>query len=152
MFMNTMSKWCRVLPLAVLFAFLLGLLAAAQAPTPTSIPNGLPSWAYNIPDKDHPPPARVSGMIRVPGSANEYERMAPIAKAVSDEDVRAAADYFAAIKPIPWVKVIETVTPPKTYVSIDARHRVLDPSGGTEPIGHRIIETPVDPAETSIRD
>ncbi len=224
-----MSKWCRVLPLAMLFAFLLGLPAAAQAPMPASIPNGLPSWAYNIPDKDQPPPARVTGTIRVPGSAKEYdaaqvrsttnppdwfpdehppapqivrgpnappgavcgtchlmsgqghpesadiaglpaeyivrqmkyfksgarkddERMGPIAKNVSDEDVRQAAEYFAAVKPISWVKVIETATPPKTYVSSDARHRVLVPDGGTEPIGHRIIETPVDPMQTSIRD
>src|SRR5260370_4603396 len=71
--MNKMSKWCRVLPLAMLFAFLLGLPAAAQAPMPASIPNGLPSWAYNIPDKDQPPPARVTGTIRVPGSAKEYD-------------------------------------------------------------------------------
>jgi cytochrome c553 len=227
--MNNMSKCVRVLPPAVLFVLWIGLLAAAQAPTPQSVPNGLPSWAYNIPDKDQPPATPLSGTIHVPGSGKEYdaaqvrsttnppdwfpdehpsapnivkgpnappgatcgtchlmsgqghpesadiaglpadyivrqmkyfksgarkenERMAPIAKAVSDEDVRQAADYFAAIKPIPWVKVIETATPPKTYVSIDARHRVLDPKGGTEPIGHRIIETPVDPAQTSIRN
>src|SRR6266704_3565646 len=227
--MNKMNKWCRVLPLAMLFAFLLGLPAAAQAPVPASIPNGLPSWAYNIPDKDQPPPARVSGMIRVPGSANEYDaaqvrsttnppdwfpdehppapnivkgpnappgatcgtchlmsgqghpesadiaglpaeyivrqmsyfksgarkdddRMGPIAKVASDEDVRQAADYFAAIKPIPWVKVIETATPPKTYVSSAARHRLVVPGGGTELIGHRIIEIPEDPFRTANRD
>jgi len=50
------------------------------------------------------------------------------------------------------VKVIETATPPKTYVSNAARHRLLDPSGGTEPIGHRIIEIPVDPSRTANRD
>ena len=69
-----MSKWCRVLPLAMLFAFLLGLPAAAQAPMPASIPNSLPSWAYNIPDKDQPPPARVTGTIRVPGSKSIANR------------------------------------------------------------------------------
>ena len=53
------------------------------------------------------------------GARKDNERMGPIAKNVSDEDVRQAADYFAAIKPIPWVKVIETATPPKTYVSSD---------------------------------
>jgi cytochrome c553 len=227
--MSNTSKWIKVLPVAVLFALLAGLLAVAQAPTPQSVPNGLPSWAYNIPDKDQPKLAPLSGTIRVPGSAKEFdaaqvrsttnppdwfpeehppapgivkgpnappgavcgtchlmsgqghpesadiaglpaeyivrqmnyfksgtrkdnERMTPIAKNVSDEDVRQAAEYFAAIKPIPWVKVVEAATPPKTYVSIDARHRVLDPNGGTEPIGHRIIETPVDPMQTSIRD
>ena len=227
--MNKVNKRIRILPLAVLCACFAAVLVFAQAQMPTSIPNGLPSWAYNIPDKDQPPLTPLKGTIHVQGSAQEYEaaqvrsttnppdwfpeehppapsivkgpnappgatcgtchlmsgqghpesadiaglpaeyivrqmkyfksgarkeneRMAPIAKAVSDEDVRAAADYFAAIKPIPWVKVMETATPPKTYVSIDARHRVLDPAGGTEPIGQRIIETPVDPAQTSIRN
>jgi cytochrome c553 len=222
-----MSKF-RVAPLAALFALAAGSVAA-QAPTPTAIPNGLPTWAYNIPDKVQPAATPLSGTIHVTDSTKEYdaaqvrsttnppdwfpdehppapqivkgpngppgalcgtchlmsgqghpesadiagmpadyivrqmryfksgarkdnERMTPIAKNVSDEDVRQAADYFAAIKPIPWVKVIETGTPPKTYVSSDARHRVLDPTGGTEPIGHRIIETPVDPMQTSIRN
>jgi cytochrome c553 len=86
------------------------------------------------------------------GARRDNERMGPIAMKVSDEDVRQAADYFAAIKPIPWVKVIEAATPPKTYVSSAARHRVLDPNGGTEPIGHRIIETPEDPFRTANRD
>ncbi len=76
--------------------------------------------------------------------------MAPIARATSDEDVRQAAEYFAAIKPIPFVKVIETSTPPKTYVSIAARHRLVVPGGGTEPMGRRIIQIPDDPSERRI--
>jgi cytochrome c553 len=86
------------------------------------------------------------------GARKDDDRMGPIAKVVSDEDVRQSAEYYAAIKPIPWVKVIETATPPKTYVSSAARHRLLDPAGGTEPIGRRIIETPVDPVRTADRD
>ncbi len=226
---NPINKWISVLPLALWVALLAGLLAAAQTPMPQAVPNGLPSWAYNIPDKVQPPIAPVTGTIRIPGSSKEYdaarvagntnppdwfpdehppaprivqgdnalagmvcgtchlmsgqghpesadiaglpaeyivrqmnyfksgarrdnERMGPIAKKVSDEDVRLAADYFAAVKPIPWVKVIETATPPKTYVNSAARHRLLDPNGGTEPMGHRIIETPEDPARTADRD
>ena len=208
---------------------LLTVAARAQTQNPTSIPNGLPSWAYNIPDKVQPPSTPVTGTVHVPGSAQEYdaakvgsnsnppdwfpnehvpaprvvtgepgvtmmacgschlmsgqghpesadiaglpveyfvrqmsyfksgarkeaERMAPIAKATSDEDVRLAAEYFAAIKPIPWVNVIETATPPKTYVNTAGRHRILSPEGGTEPIGHRIIEIPEDPTRTADRD
>ena len=79
--------------------------------------------------------------------------MGPIAKDTSDEDVRQAAEYFAAIKPIPWVKVIETSTPPKTYVSTaGASSSCLLRDGGTEPIGHRIIEIPEDPFRTANRD
>ena len=86
------------------------------------------------------------------GVRKDDGRMGAIARAASDEDVRQAAEYFAAIKPIPLVKVIETSTPPKTYVSSAARHRLVSPEGGTEPIGHRIIEIPEDPFRTANRD
>jgi cytochrome c553 len=215
-----MSNWIRVLPLVSLLA------VAAAAQVPQSVPNGLPSWAYNIPDKVQPPEAAVPRIVRASGSSKEYEataiagnanppdwfpdehpaaprsvkgpmpnacgschlmsgqghpesadiagmpaeyiirqmnyfksgarkeeaRMGPIARAVSDEDVRQAAEYFAAIKPTPFIKVIETATPPKTYVSADARHRRILPDGGAEPIGRRIIEIPEDPMRTTIRD
>ena len=45
--------------------------AAAQAPQ--SIPNGLPSWAYNIPDKVQPPSVEVTGPVHMPGSNKEYD-------------------------------------------------------------------------------
>ncbi|HEV2201360.1 MAG TPA: hypothetical protein VGR73_16195 [Bryobacteraceae bacterium] len=218
-----MNHWIRVLSLVFLFA----LVSAAQ--NPTSIPNGLPSWAYNIPDKVQPPAEKLTGTIRAPGSSKEYDvagvennsnppdwfpdehgpaprsvkgepgvkmtacgschlmsgqghpesadiaglpaeyivrqmkyfkngtrkddpRMGPIAKATSDEDVRQAAEYFASIKPIPFVKVIETATPPKTYINAAGRHHIVISGGGTEPIGHRIIETPEDPMRLAIRD
>ena len=218
-----MSNLIRVLPLALLLA----VPAAAQVPQ--SVPNGLPAWAFNIPDKVQPPTVAATGPVRVPGSRKEYDaanaasgsnppdwfpdehgpaprivkgetgvalracgschlmsgqghpesadiaglpveyfvrqmnyyrtgarkdedRMGPIARATSEKDVREAAEYFAAIKPIPWVKVIETSAPPKTYVSTDGRHRLVVPGGGTEPMGHRIVETPVDPVRTAHRD
>src|SRR6185437_10797215 len=51
-----------------------------------------------------------------------------------------------------WVKVIETATPPKTFIATAGRHRVLHPEGGTEPIGERILEIPEDPLRTELRD
>ena len=78
--------------------------------------------------------------------------MEPIARALSGDDVRLAAEYFAALAPMPFVDVIETATPPKTYVSSVARHRVPSPEGGTEPIGRRIVQIPSDPFRTNIRD
>ena len=193
-----------------------------------TVPAGLPDWAFNIPDKVQPSAVRPQGIVRAPGSANEYEwakvagnsnppdwfpdehppappsvaggpgrrfacgachlmsgqghpesadlagmpaeylirqmayykagarkddaRMGPIAKATSDEDVRQAAEYFAALKPTVCVKVIETATPPKTFIATSGRHRVLHPDGGTEPIGRRILEIPEDPFRTEIRD
>jgi cytochrome c553 len=86
------------------------------------------------------------------GTRKDEERMGPIAKATSEEDVRQAAEYFAALKPAVWVKVVETATPPKTFIATAGRHRVLHPDGGTEPIGHRILEIPADPYLTEIRD
>ena len=214
----------RTLLLPALFA---AAAAAAQQPAaPVTIPEGLPSWAFNIPDPVQPPIEPITGIVRVPGSARELEaaavtdgthppdwfpeqhpapprvvtgpmegacgschlmsgqghpesadiagqpveyfvrqmedfrsgarheenRMGPIARAISDEDMRLAAEYFAAITPIPFVEVIETATPPKTYVSRVARHRVLSPEGGTEPIGQRIVQIPKDVRRTTIRD
>jgi cytochrome c553 len=86
------------------------------------------------------------------GTRQDDARMGPIAKATSDEDVRQAAEYFAALKPAVFVKVIETATPPKTFIATAGRHRQLHPDGGTEPIGRRILEIPEDPMRTEIRD
>ena len=211
---------------ALLSLVLFASVVAAQNPTPTAIPNGLPEWAYNLPDKVQPPEPKVPTVVRVAGSSKELEasaiagnanppdwfpdehpapprsvkgpmpnacgschlmsgqghpesadiagmpaeyiirqmnyfksgarkeeaRMGPIARAVSDEDVRQAAEYFAAIKPNTFVKVIEAATPPKTYVSADARHRRIVPDGGTEPIGRRIIQIPEDPMQVTVRN
>jgi len=86
------------------------------------------------------------------GSRKDDARMGPIAKATSEEDVRQAAEYFASLKPKTWVKIIETATPPKTFIATAGRHRQLHPDGGTEPIGRRILEIPADPFRTEIRD
>lgn len=218
-----MNQSIRLLALAFAITF------AGVAQTPLTVPNGLPAWAFNIPDKVQPPSTPVTGPVRVPGSAKEYDpkkiagnvtppdwfpeehgpapsvvtgegiatqsacggchlmsgqghpesadiagmpveylmrqmkyfksgvrkddvRMGPIAKATSDEDVRKSAEYFAALKPSPWVKVIETDAPPKTYVATAGRHRVVSPEGGTEPMGRRIVEVPVDVQRTENRD
>jgi cytochrome c553 len=110
----------------------------------------------------HPEAADIAGMpaeylIRQmayykAGTRKDDARMGPIAKVTSDEDVREAAAYFAALKPAMWVKVVEAVTPPKTFIATAGRHRQLHPDGGTEPIGRRILEIPADPFRTEIRD
>jgi cytochrome c553 len=86
------------------------------------------------------------------GTRKDDARMGPIAQAASDEDVRQAAEYFAALKPTVWVKIIETAMPPRTFIATAGRHRQLHPAGGTEPIGRRILEIPADPFRTEIRD
>ena len=63
-----MNNWIRILPLAFLMP------AAASAQMPTKVPNGLPSWSYNIPDKDQPPIVEQTGPISVPGSGKVLDR------------------------------------------------------------------------------
>ncbi len=76
--------------------------------------------------------------------------MVGIAKAATDEEVAQAAAYFAALKPVPWIRVVEAKTVPKTHVA--GYMLVPNADGGTEPIGKRIVETPENLAQTELRD
>jgi cytochrome c553 len=76
--------------------------------------------------------------------------MIAVSKAVSDEDLKVAADYFAALEPRPWIRVIETDSVPKTHVA--GWMLVASQPPGTEPIGQRIIEMPEDLERTELRD
>jgi cytochrome c553 len=77
--------------------------------------------------------------------------MITFAAAISDEDTRAAAEYFASLKHAAWTKVIETDTVPQTYIGPGAM-RFVSPGGGSEPIGNRIIVVPQDAARAASRD
>jgi cytochrome c553 len=77
--------------------------------------------------------------------------MTTIAAAITDDDVRAAAEYFASLKPRPWIRVVETDTVPNTYVG-PGNKRLRSPDGGNEPIGQRIIEIPEDEEVVLNRD
>jgi cytochrome c553 len=83
-------------------------------------------------------------------------RMISIAKNVSPEDAKAAAEYFASLKWTPWVKVVETDTVPKTRYVGGGGGLCMPLKGaeaGTEPLGMRIVETPVNPEDTEpLRD
>jgi cytochrome c553 len=76
--------------------------------------------------------------------------MDAIAKAATDDEVKAAADYFSGLEPNPWIRVVEAATVPKTYVT--GYMLVPDSDGGTEPIGQRIVETPENLAQAELRD
>jgi cytochrome c553 len=76
--------------------------------------------------------------------------MVAVAKLVSEEDVKIAAQYFASLKPAPWIRVVETETVPKTKVG--GWMLIADGSGGTEAIGQRIIEMPENLERTELRD
>lgn len=78
---------------------------------------------------------------------NNTNLMRQFAQNMSEDEIKAAADYFGAMKWTPWIKVVETKTVPKTK-----------PNGGlfiiegkeTEPLGDRIIETPVNGEATEV--
>jgi cytochrome c553 len=83
--------------------------------------------------------------------ARKTERMPAISNALTDEDARKTAEWFATLKPKPWIRVVEADTVPKTFVN-GGRMRLPLPGGGTEPLGNRIIELPEDPARATSRD
>ena len=76
--------------------------------------------------------------------------MTAIAKATSDAEVRAAAEYFSALKPKPIIKVVETDTVPVTQIARFFYTAIEN--GGTEPIGRRILEIPRDVEQFEHRD
>ncbi len=69
--------------------------------------------------------------------------MVGFAKAMTDQEIRVAAEYFGSIPwTTQWVKVREVNTVPKTH--IDNGLFIPIEGGGTEPIGKRIVEVPED--------
>lgn len=84
-------------------------------------------------------------------SRKDMSRMNGIAAAMTDEEVKQAADWFAARTPAVWNTVIEAATVPKTYIG-PGRMRYPHPDGGTEAIGTRIITLPQDSARARNRD
>ena len=74
--------------------------------------------------------------------------MSNIAKGMTDDEIKAAAEYFGSMKWTPWIKVMETASVPKTRT---AGGMFLTVEGGAkEPLGNRIIETPVDAEGTEV--
>jgi len=76
--------------------------------------------------------------------------MVAVAKAATEDDARAAADYFTALKPRRWIRVVESDTVPKTHV--EGWMLVASEPVEREAIGQRIIEMPEDLQRTELRD
>jgi len=79
--------------------------------------------------------------------------MIPIAKALTAEELLAAAKYFSQLKPTTsgWRKVVETQTVPVTKLGTGGMRFAVE-GGGTESIGGRIIELPQNPQLAERRD
>lgn len=111
----------------------------------------------------HPESAGISGLpigyfvrqlIEFKNGARKGPRatsMIPIARGLNEEDFKAAAEYYKAIKAPVWYKVVEADTVPKSYLGNGAM-RFPESGGGTEPLGSRIIELPQNDLSAESRD
>ncbi|HXD20772.1 MAG TPA: c-type cytochrome, partial [Vicinamibacterales bacterium] len=66
----------------------------------------------------------------------------------TEDEIKAAAEYFGSMKWTPWIKVVETSTVPKTRIA-GGMYLTLE-GNEKEPLGQRIIETPVDAEGTEV--
>jgi cytochrome c553 len=73
--------------------------------------------------------------------------MVQFAKNMTDDEIKAAAEYFGAIKWTPWIKVVESKTAPKTKPS---NGLFLIEGSEIEPLGNRIVETPINGEATEV--
>jgi cytochrome c553 len=85
------------------------------------------------------------------GVRRDYARMNGISKEVTEQEAREAAEWFASLPRRAWVRVVEAAMVPRTFVG-QGRMRFLDPKGGTEPLGNRIITLPEDQDRVRLRD
>jgi cytochrome c553 len=77
---------------------------------------------------------------------NNIQQMIGFAKALTPDEVKAAAEYFGSMKWTKWVRVVESERVPKTYVEGFIHYRY--PGNETDPIGMRVIEMPEDNFQT----
>jgi cytochrome c553 len=76
--------------------------------------------------------------------------MAGVARALTQDEARAAAAYFAVLKPRRSIRVVETDTVPRTVNP--GWFLAPAPGGATETLGRRIIEVPEDVEDFERRD
>lgn len=77
--------------------------------------------------------------------------MIVFAQQMTREEIESAARYFSSIPSTPWVKVIESDTAPKTAARGGVYHTLIGAEAGTEPLGNRIVETPISSHDFEIR-
>jgi cytochrome c553 len=88
---------------------------------------------------------KFSGPQRAP-----VRLMIATAKAATEAEVQSAANYFAALKLKPNIKLVESATVPKTYIA--GNFFAFAKGGGTEQLGQRILEVPVEVEQFELRD
>lgn len=76
--------------------------------------------------------------------------MIALAKACSASDIDEAARYFSALRPTSFVRVVESEAVPRFQVAGWTLTPVA--GGGSEPLGNRVVEMPLDFARFEHRD
>jgi len=69
--------------------------------------------------------------------------MIDLAKAMTEEEIQEAAEYFAAIPWTKWMHVREADTIPEMHLEVGNMY-VYAETDKTEPLGNRIVEAPID--------
>ena len=82
-------------------------------------------------------------------NTNGMNGMIDIAKALTEDEMKAAAEYFGSMKWTPWIKVVETDTVPKTRIVANGLFLALE-GGEKEPLGQPIIEVPANTESTEM--
>jgi cytochrome c553 len=76
--------------------------------------------------------------------------MASFTKSLTDDEIKTVAKYFSSIAYTPWIRVVESETAPKAKANGGMWITLEGAEAGTEPIGSRIIETPVNAEHTEM--
>jgi cytochrome c553 len=77
--------------------------------------------------------------------------MAAVARALTEDEVKSAADYYASLAPGLWSQVIEVDKVPASYIGPGGVRFAL-PDGVFEPVGERIIALPQNSERAVLRD
>ncbi|MBM4194889.1 MAG: hypothetical protein FJ202_10995 [Gemmatimonadetes bacterium] len=77
-------------------------------------------------------------------------RMIAIAKAMTDAEIRQAAEYFGAMRWTPWIRVVEADVVPKTRIAAGLFVPLEGTLAGMEPIAGRIVEVPEDTEQSEV--
>jgi cytochrome c553 len=75
--------------------------------------------------------------------------MIALAKAMTEEEMRQSAEYFAAIPWTPWMRVIEAELIPEMHLEEGNMHITVGKEP-TEPLAGRIVETPEDAHQANV--
>ncbi|MBI4887661.1 MAG: cytochrome C-binding protein [Acidobacteria bacterium] len=69
--------------------------------------------------------------------------MSGLAKAMSEDEIKQAAEYFAAIPWSKWIRVVEADKIPEAKLEQGGMY-IIEGKEATEPLGNRIVEAPED--------